>query len=148
MRFPDVNVIVSLMLHFEGAVFAECNLGRSLKQATKKGSDKELAATQIWICVGRAKMCWVSYRKAWNKKSWPLPPCLETPAPPAASRDEPHTFPWSLEQGQSGSRSRTGPNPSKVCGKNPRAAARKGQCSCLELQHVLKHRNSSQLELP
>lgn len=73
MRFPDVNVIVSLMLHFEGAAFAECNLGRSLKQATKKGSDKELAATQIWICVGRAKMCWVSYRKAWNKKSWPLP---------------------------------------------------------------------------
>lgn len=77
MRFPDVNVIVGLMLYFEGAAFAECNLGQSLKQATKKrskkGSDKDLAAIQIWICVGRPKMCWVSYRKAWNNKAWPLP---------------------------------------------------------------------------
>lgn len=22
---------------------------------------------------GKAKMCWVSYRKAWNNKTWPLP---------------------------------------------------------------------------
>lgn len=64
------------MLYFEGAAFAERNLGQSLKPATKKakkGSDKELAAIQIWICVGRPKMCWVSYWKACKNKAWPLP---------------------------------------------------------------------------
>lgn len=66
MQYPVVNVIVFLMLYFEGEAFAECNLGQSLEEANKKsemGSDKELTVIQLWICVGRPKMCYVFYRK-------------------------------------------------------------------------------------
>lgn len=36
MQYPVVNVIVFLMLYFEGEAFAECNLGQSLEEANKK----------------------------------------------------------------------------------------------------------------
>lgn len=66
MQFPGINGIVSLMLYFKGETFSECNLGQSLKQTNKKsemGSDKELAVIQLWIRVGRPKMCSASYHK-------------------------------------------------------------------------------------
>lgn len=54
-----------LMLYFEGETFPECNLGQGFKrkQTSEIRSDKELAVTQLWICVGRPKMCSASYRK-------------------------------------------------------------------------------------
>lgn len=76
MQFPDVNAMVFSMLYFEGETFTECNLGQSLKQTNKKSemeSDKELAVIQEWICVGRPKLCFASYRKEQNNKAWPPP---------------------------------------------------------------------------
>lgn len=46
MGFPDFNVIVGLMLYFEGAAFAEHNLGQSLKQATKKAKREVIKSWQ------------------------------------------------------------------------------------------------------
>lgn len=211
------------------------------------GSDKELTVIQLWICVGRPKMCYVFYRKEWNNKAWLLPlaytgrsilPPSSSP-PPLALSAEPQTLPWSLgEEGCSDGKaprtlmyccmavnsgplcspagfqplpslraelpqasvvpdlpsfpcagcrhqviryatsqlvpvsccctvrmctvlegaalccvlkgqwkSKTCPKPANVCWKDPRMAARTGQCSCLALQCVLKHSNISHLEL-
>lgn len=73
-RLPDVNVIEFFILYFEPLL--NVSLGKVLKKTEQKnemGSDKELAAIQLWICVGRPKMCSVSYRKERNNKAWPLP---------------------------------------------------------------------------
>ena len=45
-------------------------------------------------------------------------------------------------------KSKTSPKTANVCQKDPRTAARKGQCSCLASQCALKHSNISHLELP
>lgn len=79
MQFPNVSVIGFLMLYSEGGVFAESDCGQSFKTKTKQTNksemrgDKELAAIQLWICVGRPKMCSISYHKEQNNKAWPLP---------------------------------------------------------------------------